>query len=63
MIGKGNSPMIEEITAFEANQRKPGAHCCNCGDCAGDAPDEQIWFMWMEKLYCPECAEDHGIAD
>ena len=55
--------MIEEITAFEANQRKPGAHCCNCGDCAGDAPDEQIWFMWMEKLYCPECAEDHGIAD
>ena len=51
------------ITAFDANRKKPGASCSNCGEGAGDAPEEQIWIIWHGKLYCPKCAEDHGVAD
>lgn len=52
----------ETITAREAWRDNPGAMCCNCGDGAKDAPDEEIWVIWNgRKLYCPDCARQHGI--
>lgn len=52
-----------EIRAWDAQHETPGAHCCNCGDCAGDAPEEQLWIKWRGQLYCPACARDHGLKD
>ena len=55
--------MSTRITAFEANRNDPGAHCCNCGECAGDAPEEQIWFVVNGQLFCPKCAKSHGVDE
>lgn len=55
--------MSQKIRAIDAWQKMPPAHCSNCGDGAGDAPENQIWFFWNGRLYCPECASDHGVDE
>ena len=53
----------DEVTAHDLRRRNGGTSCCKCSNAAADAPNRQVWYVWNgAKLYCPSCAESHGIV-
>lgn len=51
------------VTALDLFQKKPNASCCDCKKEAAEAPEQQVWTIWNNKLiYCPDCAKKEGIG-
>jgi hypothetical protein len=51
------------IKAIDIDRINPTACCCDCSAEVADAPEDEIWTFWNEKLfYCPKCAEHENIG-
>ena len=47
----------QHIKAIDIDRINPMACCCDCSTEVADAPEDEIWTFWNEKLfYCPKCA-------